>query len=61
MAYSYGYVTLDGSRIYDPSGNSLKFSWLQLDGNPIVSLSNYNTANPTFVAPVFVYPTTLTF
>jgi hypothetical protein len=61
MANSYGYVTLDGSRTYDPRDNSLNFSWPQFDQNPILSLSNYNTANPTFVAPVFVYPTTLTF
>lgn len=60
LAYSYSYVILDGSNSYDPSGNSLDFSWMQVGGD-LVSLSSYNTANPIFVAPIVPYPTTLTF
>jgi hypothetical protein len=60
LAYSYSYVTLDGSNSYDPNGNSLNFSWMQVGGDPI-SLSNYNAVNPIFVSPIVPYPTTLTF
>jgi hypothetical protein len=60
IAYSYTYVTLDGSKSYDPNGNSLSFSWMQVVGDP-VPLSNYNIANPIFIAPIVPYPTTLTF
>jgi hypothetical protein len=61
MVYSYSYVTLDGSMSYDPNNNPLNFSWVQLAGDPVVSVSSYNTANPIFIAPIVVYPTTLTF
>jgi len=60
IAYSYNYIGLDGSNSYDPNGNSLSFSWMQVGGDP-VPLSNYNTANPIFVAPIVLYPTALTF
>jgi hypothetical protein len=60
IAYSYTYVSLDGSNSYDPNGNPLNFSWMQVGGDP-VSLSNYNTANPIFVTPIVPYPTALTF
>jgi hypothetical protein len=60
IANSYTYVTLDGNKSYDPNGNSLGFSWIQVGGNP-VPLSNYNTANPIFIAPIVPYPTPLTF
>ena len=53
-------MTLDGSNSYDPNGNSIGFSWMQVGGNP-APLSNYNTANPIFIAPIVPYPTTLTF
>jgi hypothetical protein len=33
---------------------------MQVGGDP-VSLSNYNAANPIFVSPLELYPTTLTF
>ncbi|MDQ6865891.1 MAG: hypothetical protein M3044_18940 [Thermoproteota archaeon] len=61
IAYSYNYVTLDGSQSYDPHGNPLNFSWEQLAGEPIVAVSNYNAANPIVIAPIVAYPTTLTF
>jgi hypothetical protein len=60
-AYSYNYVTLDGSQSYDPNGNPLNFSWEQLAGEPVVAVSNYNAANPIVITPIVVYPTTLTF
>jgi hypothetical protein len=61
IVYSYSYVTLDGSMSYDPNGNTLNFSWVQLAGDPVVSVSSYNAANPIFIAPIVSYPTTLTF
>jgi hypothetical protein len=60
IAHSYTYVTLDGSNSYDPNGISIGFSWMQVGGNS-APLSNYNTANPIFIAPIVPYPTTLTF
>ena len=60
IASSYTYVSLDGNNSYDPGGNSLSFSWMQVGGDP-VSLANYNTANPIFIAPIVPYPTTMTF
>ena len=60
IAYSYNYVTLDGSQSYDPNGNPLNFSWKQLAGEPVVAESNYNAANPIVIAPIVVYPPTLT-
>jgi hypothetical protein len=60
IAHSYTYVTLDGSNSYDPNGNSIGFSWMQVGGDPI-PLSNHNIANPIFIAPIVPYPTTLTF
>lgn len=57
---SYSYVTLDGSNSYDPNGGSLSFSWMQAGGNP-VTLSSSTAVNPVFIAPIVIYPTTLTF
>jgi K319-like protein len=57
---SYSYVTLDGSNSYDPNGGSLSFSWMQAGGNP-VTLSSSTAVNPAFIAPIVIYPTTLTF
>jgi hypothetical protein len=54
-------VTLDGSKSYDPNGHSLTFSWLQLAGGPVVTLSNDNKAKPTFTAPLVTNTTNLTF
>ena len=54
-------VTLDGSKSSDPSGGSLKFSWLQLAGGPVISLSNHDKAKTTFVAPSIIGTTLLTF
>jgi K319L-like, PKD domain len=54
-------VTLDGSKSYDPNGHSLTFSWLQLAGGPVVTLSNDNKAKPTFSAPLVTNTTNLTF
>lgn len=54
-------VVLDGSKSSDPSGGSLKFSWLQLAGGPVVSLSNHDKTKTTFVAPSVTGSTILTF
>lgn len=43
-------VTLNGSASSDPDNNPLTYSWTQVSG-PAVTLSNANSANPTFVAP----------
>jgi hypothetical protein len=53
-------VALDGSDSYDPNGGSLSFSWMQVGGNP-VTLSSSSIANPEFITPIVIYPTTLTF
>lgn len=59
--HSLNRVTLDGSGSYDPDGKKIDYSWLQLAGGPIVSLSNNNSVKPTFEAPQVAESTTLTF
>jgi K319-like protein len=54
-------VVLDGSKSSDPSGGSLKFSWLQIAGGPTVSLSNHDKNKTTFVAPSVTASIILTF
>ena len=54
-------VVLDGSKSYDPNGDSLQFLWLQLAGGPPVSLQNNATATPSFTTPSVPTPVTLTF
>ena len=54
-------VVLDGSKSSDPSGGSLKFSWLQIAGGPVVSLSNHDKTKTTFVAPSVTGNMILTF
>jgi hypothetical protein len=55
------HVILDGSKSSNPSGGSLKFSWLQLAGGPVVSLLNHDKAKTTFAAPSVTGTTILTF
>jgi hypothetical protein len=55
------HVTLDGTKSYDPSGNPLKFSWLQLASGPVVSLSNENSTKAMFIAPLVTQTTSLIF
>ena len=43
-------VTLSGTASTDPDGDSLTFAWSQTGGTA-VTLSNANTASPTFTAP----------
>jgi hypothetical protein len=42
-------ITLDGSASYDPDGTPVSYIWSQTSGTQ-VSLSNSNTANPSFEA-----------
>ena len=53
-------VTLNGSGSSDPDGTPVTFSWVQKAG-PIVTLSNANVANPTFMTPNVSTNTLLTF
>jgi hypothetical protein len=54
-------AVLDGTKSYDPNGDSLQFLWLQLAGGPAVSLLKNTTATPSFIAPSLPNITTLTF
>lgn len=54
-------VTLDGSNSSDPEdGSNLSFSWSQIAG-PSVTLSNADTATPSFTAPAVDADSVLTF
>lgn len=44
-------VMLDGSKSYDPDGDSLSYSWVQTAG-PEVSIVGASTDRPTFEAPL---------
>jgi hypothetical protein len=53
-------VQLDGTASTDPDSDPLTFTWSQLSG-PMVTLSNVQSATPTFVGPQVSVSTTLTF
>ncbi len=44
-------VALNGAVSSDPDGNALTYSWTQILGTPVVSLTGANTATPSFTAP----------
>ena len=44
-------VTLDGTGSTDPNNDALSYTWAQIAG-PAVTLTNANTATPSFVAPL---------
>jgi len=54
-------VTLDGSKSYDPDGDTKSFSWKQLSGIPVTFLNNGNTSTPTFTAPHVINNASLKF
>jgi hypothetical protein len=54
-------VVLDGSKSSNPSTRSLKFSWLQIAGGPVISLSNHDKSKTTFVVSSVPDNTILTF
>ena len=43
-------TTLNGLNSHDPGNNNLTYLWQQTSG-PAVTLNNYQTANPNFIAP----------
>ena len=56
--YENSVVMLDGRGSYDPNGDELIAYWWQPtsnDGQTPILLSGYNTATPTFVAPLVPY------
>jgi hypothetical protein len=53
-------MTLDGSESHDPDGDTLTYSWSQVEG-PDVSLTSQDSAFPSFVAPEVDSATTMTF
>lgn len=53
-------VNLNGSASKAPNNGQLYYLWTQTEG-PLVSLSNNNTATPSFLAPAVSTPTRLTF
>jgi len=54
-----GPVTLDGTRSNDPDGDTLTYSWSQINGNP-VTLTGGDTATPSFEATSGNYTFVLT-
>ena len=53
-------VTLDGAGSSDPDGDTLSYSWIQI-GDLSVTLSDSDTASPTFIAPAVTGKILLTF
>ena len=53
-------VNLNGGASKSPNNGQLFYLWTQTEG-PLVSLSNTNTATPSFLSPIVTSPTRLTF
>jgi hypothetical protein len=53
-------VELDGRGSIDPGGDTLTFTWRQIQG-PNVELTGANTAQPTFTSPTVTDPVSLIF
>ena len=44
-------VILDGSKSFDPDGNISSYHWLQVNGEPFVTIADVDTPKPSFVSP----------
>ncbi len=44
-------VNLDGTGSTDADGDTLSYSWVQTAGTPTITLTDANTATPSFIAP----------
>ncbi len=44
-------VTLQGEDSFDIDNDPFSYTWVQVSGSPVVSLTGANTANPSFTAP----------
>ncbi|MBZ0135144.1 MAG: PQQ-dependent sugar dehydrogenase [Planctomycetes bacterium] len=55
-------VTLDGSGSSDPDvSDVLRYTWRQVGGSTVVTISNPTTVNPTFTAPQVTFNQSFTF
>jgi hypothetical protein len=54
-------VTLDGTKSHDYDGNITSYSWVQTGGDESVTISDADSAHPSFYAPRVTSDTALTF
>ena len=59
--YSGSIATLDGSGSYDSDGTISSYSWSQIEGTPVVTLSSPNSELASFTAPTVSSDTPLKF
>src|SRR5206468_10053637 len=54
-------VTLDGTKSHDSDGNITSYSWVQISGEKLVTISDADTPNPSFYVPNVVSDSSLAF